>query len=231
MTLQNKNFKVLTMALILSHSIFSTNPAFCDFSLDDFKDFTPNSGISSPFSSSFTGQIPLKKKDLPPEEKEIMRLAKEELAQKKIAYSSEEFVKQIKKGKIENVKLMMKAGMSPNTDYFGEYALYYAVRNNKTDIALLLLEKGAAPNTGFDSPLFWAVKNNNYELSKALIDAGAKVDYTELVSSKSILYTALKKKHIEIAKLLLKSGAKMDISSAALIKQKNLFGALDIERF
>ena len=126
---------------------------------------------------------------------------------------------------------MMKAGMSPNTDYFGEYALYYAVRNNKTDIALLLLEKGAAPNTGFDSPLFWAVKNNNYELSKALIDAGAKVDYTELVSSKSILYTALKKKHIEIAKLLLKSGAKMDISSAALIKQKNLFGALDIERF
>ena len=63
------------------------------------------------------------------------------LTEKKSRILSEEFIKQIKKNKIDNVKLMMDAGMSPNADYFGEHALYYAARKNKTEIGLLLLEK------------------------------------------------------------------------------------------
>lgn len=121
--------------------------------------------------------------------------------------------------------------MSPNADYFGEHALYYAARKNKTEIGLLLLEKGASPNIGFDSPVFWAVKNNDYELTKALIESGAKLDYIDFVSSKSILYTALKAGNIKIAKLLLESGAKLDNHSAFLIKKKNLFNKLGVPRF
>ena len=201
--------------------------ANADYYFDNFS----ASDFSTPFSSSFTGHIPMKKRELSPEQKEKKRLAKEQLAAKKLQFSSEEFVKQIKKNKIENVKLMLEAGMTPNADYFGEYALIYAVKNNKTDIALLLLEKGADPNIGFDSPLFWAAKKNNLPLAKALIENGAKVDYTELVSSKTILHTTLEKNNIEVAKLLLENGAKMDISSAAIIEKKNLFNKLGIERF
>ena len=187
--------------------------------------------FSTPFTSTFSGQIPLNKKELTPKEKEEIRLAKEEMKAKKIAFSSEEFIKQIKKNKKENVDLMLKAGISPNTDYFGEYAIFYAVKYNKTDIALTLLEKGANPNAGFDSPLFWAAKNNNTELAKALISHGAKLDFSELISSKSILYTALKKNNIEIAKALIENGAKIDKPSAILIDKKNLYTKLGIERF
>ncbi len=231
-------FKIITMALLLGHSIFSVQPGFCDFSLDDFRSYTVNSGLSSPYSSqngsyspNFSGQIPLKKQDLTPKDREAMSLAREELNQKKILFSAEEFIKQIKKNNFDNVKLMMQAGMSPNTDYFGEYALYYAVRKNRTEIALYLLEKGAAANAGFDSPLFWAAKNGNFKLAKALVENGAKLDYTDLVSSKSILYTAIKNKNYDIAKLLLESGAKMDKYSAFLIKKKNLFDKLGVPRF
>ncbi len=117
-----------------------------------------SSEFSTPFTSSFSGQIPANKKELTPEEKEVIRAAKEQMKMKKLSFSSEEFIKQIKKNKIENVNLMLKAGVSPNTDYFGEYAIFYAVKYNKTEIAKILLEQGANPNAGFDSPLFWAEK-------------------------------------------------------------------------
>jgi len=200
--------------------------SFGNFSATDFT--TP---FTVPFSSGFSGQIPMNKQEISPEDKEKMRNARETLKQKKISFSSEEFVKQIKKNKIENVKLMLDAGMSPNADYYGEYALYYAAKNNKTEIALLLLEKGANPNTGFDSPVFWAVKNNNYPLAKTLLEKGAKADYTDLVSSKTTLYTALKKNRIELAKLLIEHGAKIDSSSAYIIEKKDLYSKLGIERF
>jgi len=195
-----------------------------------FRDFS-SSDFSTPFSSNFSGQIPADKKDLSPKEKEEIRIAKEKMKAKGLQFSNDEFIKQIKKNKKENVNLMLQAGISPNADYFGEYAIYYAVKHNKTEIAKLLLEKGANPNAGFDSSLFWAVKNNNKELTEDLIKRGAKLDFTELVSSKTILYTAIKKNRIEIAKMLIENGAKIDNSSAALIDKKNLYNKLGIERF
>ncbi len=194
-----------------------------------FDNFSP-SEFSTPFTSSFTGQIPLNKQNLTPKEKEKIRLAKEQMKAKKLRFSSEEFIKQIKKNKKENVDLMLKAGISPNTDYFGEYAIFYAVKYNKTDIAKTLLEHGANPNAGFDSPLFWAAKNNNTEIAKLLIEKGAKLDFTELVTSKSILYTALKKNNLEIAKTLIDNGAKIDNSSAFIIEKKNLYYKLGIQQ-
>lgn len=191
--------------------------------------FSP-SEFQTPFTSSFTGQIPLNKQNLTPEEKEKIRFAKEQMKAKKLQFSSEEFIKQIKKNKKENVDLMLKAGISPNTDYFGEYAIFYAVKYNKTDIAKTLLEHGANPNAGFDSPLFWAAKNNNTEIAKLLIEKGAKLDFTELVTSKSILYTALKKNNLEIAKTLIDNGAKIDNSSAFIIEKKNLYYKLGIQQ-
>lgn len=226
-----KSLNIFTAALLLSHSIFSAPPAFSDFSLDDFRGYSVGSGLSSPYSSGFSGKTPLNKQDLTSKEKEAAKLAREDLNRKKILFSNEELIKQIKKNKIENVKLMLNAGISPNADYFGEHALYYAARNKKTDIGLLLLEKGASPNIGFNSPLFWAAKNNDYRLAAALIKNGAKLDYIDLVSSKSILYTTLKAGHIEVARLLLENGAKPDTSSAFLIKKKNLFNKLGIAKF
>ena len=194
-----------------------------------FDKFSP-SEIQTPFTSGFSGQIPLNKQDLTPKEKANIRLAKEEMKSKKLQFSSEEFIKQIKKNKLENVDLMLKAGISPNSDFFGEYAIFYAVKYNKTEIANLLLEKGANPNAGFNSPLFWAVKNKNEDLVKSLVSKGAKLDYTDIVSSKSIIYTALEKNNLDIAKLLLDNGAKIDSKSALLIEKKNLYSKLGLYR-
>lgn len=203
------------------------NTAFADYYFDNFS----ASDLSSPFTSGFEGYIPLKKQQLTAEQKERIRLAREEMEQKKLAFTSEVFIKQIKKNKTQNVALMLDAGMNPNTDYFGEYALFYASKNNKTETALLLLERGANPNVGFDSPLFWAVKNNNFKLAEKLIEKGAKLDFTELVSSDTILYTALKNKRYEIAKLLIENGAKIDGKSAMVIEKRNLYNTLGVEKF
>ncbi len=222
--------------MLVAISIISLKPGLCVSNIDEtfgkysFDNFSP-SDFSTPFPTNFSGQIPLRKKEMTPEEKEQIRLAREELVQKKIPFTSEEFIKQIKKNKKDNVELMLKAGMSPNIDYFGEYALFYAVKFNKTEIARLLLDKGANPNTGFDSVLFWAAKNNNTELAKALIQKGAKVNFEELVSSKTILYTALKKNNLELAKILIDNGAKIDMASGIIIDKKNLYEKLGIDRF
>ncbi len=205
----------------------NTDETFGKYSFDNFS----ASDFSTPFPTNFSGQIPLRKREMTLEQKEEIRLAREEMVQKKIPFTSEEFIRQIKKNKKDNVALMLKAGMSPNIDYFGEYALFYAVKFNKTEIAQMLLDKGADPNTGFDSVLFWAAKNNNTELAKALIEKGAKVNFEELVSSKTILYVALKKNNLELAKILINNGAKIDMPSGLIIDKKNLYDKLGVERF
>lgn len=243
--LSKKYFKFTLAALILLGCSVFCNPssllseARADYYLDNFSTREMSTSITpfasdyagkSSFSAFSSGTVPLSKQKLTREEKEKIRIAKEALKEKKINFSTQEFIKQIKKNKTENVNLMLEAGISPNADYFGEYALFYASKYNKTEIAKTLLEKGANPNLGFDSPLFWAVKNNNFELSKMLVENGAKVDFVELVSSKSILYLALKKGNLEIARLLIENGAKVDAYSMAIINSKDLFEKLGVER-
>lgn len=242
--LSDKNVKNKVAALLFAGCsvfcalLFFSPKAQAEFYLDNFS--TDVSTPVVPFASDYAGHssyskfsdgiIPLNKQKLTREEKEKIRLAKEALRKKKINFSSEEFIRQIKKNKKENVRLMLEAGMSPNADYFGEYALFYASKYDKEEIAKILLENGANPNMGFDSPLFWAVKNNNYELAKLLIEKGAKVDFTELVSSKSILYLALKKRRLEIARLLLENGAPLDFYSMGIIDSKNWYEKLGVKR-
>lgn len=231
--LYKKNAKIFNTALaaiLFAGCIFNTQNAAADYYFNNFSASDYTTPFVSPFTSDFGGNIPLRKKELTPEQKEKIRLAKEKMAKKKLEFSDKEFIKQIKKNKKENVALMLEAGMSPNTDYFGEYALFYAVKYNKTDIALLLLENNANPNTGFDSTLFWAVKNNNATLAQTLIEKGAKVDYTELVSSKTILYMALKQNHLNIARMLIENGTKIDKYSAQIIDKRNLYNTLGLER-
>lgn len=225
-----KIFNTALLAVLLMGCVFSAQNAMADYYFDNFSVSDYTTPFTTPFASDFSGNIPLRKKELTPEQKETIRLAKEKMAKKKLQFSDKEFIKQIKKNKIKNVELMLEAGMSPNTDYFGEYALFYAVKYNKTDIALLLLEKGANPNTGFDSSLLWATKNNNKTLVSALVKNGVKVDYTDLVSSKTVLYTALKQGYIDIARILIENGAKIDNYSAAIIDKRNLYDTLGVER-
>lgn len=183
----------------------------------------------SNFDSGFGESYMIKKKQLTPEEKEQQRSAKEILKSKKIALSEKNFINYAKKNNTEIVKLMLDAGMSPNTDYYGEYALYYAARSNKTDMIKLLLDYGAKPNIGFDSALYWAVKKKNTDAALLLIERGAKINYTDLVSGQSILYAAIKTNQINLAKELIKMGAKMDLNTARLIEKKKLKDKLEIE--
>ena len=73
----------------------NTDETFGKYSFDNFS----ASDFSTPFPTNFSGQIPLRKREMTLEQKEEIRLAREEMVQKKIPFTSEEFIRQIKKNK------------------------------------------------------------------------------------------------------------------------------------
>jgi len=156
-----------------------------------------------------------KKESLNQEQKDL-------LAAKKLSPTDKCFFEQIKKGNIENVRLLLDAKMNPNTNYYSEYPVYYASKLNQTEIVKLLLEYGAKLDHGFYSELYEAVKNKNTELAQLLLDNGAKVNYQDSLTGNSIIYYALKNDMYDIARQLILKGARPDKKSVMIIKKKKL---------
>jgi hypothetical protein len=79
-------------------------------------------------------------------------------------------------GDLESAKLLVAAGAHINDfNPVGKTSLMLAIRNDKTPVALWLLEKGADPNSAEagHTALHLAVARKNFELVKALIEHGA----------------------------------------------------------
>lgn len=152
---------------------------------------------------------------------------KDELKIRKLPLSMEGFVKQIKKGDVEVVQLYINAGIDPNTTYYTDYPIYFAVQANNVEVTSVLLENGAKANIGFDSPLYFAIKKKNLALVQLLLEYGADPNYTDFISGSSVLYFALEKGQYEIAKELLASGAKMDSASKVLIEKKKFYDLIE----
>lgn len=142
------------------------------------------------------------------------------LESKKLTKTPACLFKQIKKGNIENVNLLLKAKVNPNESYYGDYPIYYAAKRNETEIVKLLYEYGAKLDRGFYSELYEAVKHENFELAQFLINRGAKVNYMDSLTNNTILYLALKKDMILTASYLIKKGAKADTKTLKLLKKK-----------
>lgn len=84
--------------------------------------------------------------------------------------------------------------------------------HDRTDMIALLLEKGANIHVNNEEPLFVAIKSHNTNIALLLINKGADINHMYLLggySSKplSVLYFAIKYKEVEVAKLLIDKGA------------------------
>lgn len=118
----------------------------------------------------------------------------------------------IAKGDLNDVRLHL--GVNPKSANQGGRAnsrppLEQAVLRNKTDIAILLLQTGADPNStdvSQRSPLHLAVERNNPTVATALLKAGAKPNARDK-DGWTPLHHAAAKNQVETAKLLLDGGA------------------------
>jgi len=82
-------------------------------------------------------------------------------------------------GDMESTKMLATAGARINdTNPIGSTPLMMAIRNDRTPVALYLIEKGADPNIdqAGHTALHLAVARKNQEVVKALIERGAKVN-------------------------------------------------------
>lgn len=183
--------------------------------------YSYNSGFSDDFFNI------LKKKEKPTQK---MLDAKEELKRRKIPASVDSFIKYVKKNDTEVMQIFTDAGFNVNTDFFTDYPIYYAAKGQKYEAVKFLLEHGADPNLGFNTPLIEAINKKNAPIAKLLMDYGAKVNEEDFVSGRTLLYTALKKGQYEIARELIKHGAKVDTGSKFIIEEKNLYDTLELDK-
>ena len=121
------------------------------------------------------------------------------------------------------VKLLLENGADVNYVCKDNMtALFNAVRNDRTDIACLLLDSGANPNCEYKSfsPLMFVIEQERRARSKlvqALLDAGADVNYTfskdikpSEFSGRTILMIASLMEKTESVKILLAMGANVN---------------------
>ena len=100
-------------------------PAFAsNINMGEFGDFSSRSVIMNSFADGA---------DIP---QEIKLLLKE----KKLSPTTATLINEIKKGNIDNVELLLKAKVNPNTPYYNDYPIYYAAKYNKFDIIIALEE-------------------------------------------------------------------------------------------
>ncbi|KZM24118.1 uncharacterized protein EKO05_0005089 [Ascochyta rabiei] len=105
--------------------------------------------------------------------------------------------------KLESVKVLINAGVSPNVRKDGAYTpLASAIRDNSPDIVTYLLEKGADPNyKAVEYPTFKCITHKRTHFLPQLVAAGA-----DLYTPKGIIETAVSHKDKDALLYLLDQG-------------------------
>lgn len=119
---------------------------------------------------------------------------------------------------------------SPSTQHnLAEYEvttpLYYALSQGKEETAIILLEKGASPNSILtdefnkfyisESLLTKAISNGKTELAKVLISKGADVNFKSPINNQTPLLLAIEQGNTEIVQVLIAEGANVNIKTAS----------------
>lgn len=132
----------------------------------------------------------------------------------------------IHRGDISEVQKLLDEGADVNAKNFGNTALILAIENGHTDIAKLLIDRGANVNeTGglYEfQPLNLAAIYGHTAIVKLLIDRGADVNAKNKYGNTPLIH-ALHNGHTEIAKLLLDRGAEVPSGAAILVCSNNLY--------
>ena len=125
-------------------------------------------------------------------------------------------------GDIEYVKQALIKGENANAKNHRETILHCAARTHQTEIAELLISKGADVNAADgtingDTPLFHSIKKvysvskkkGHSEMTELLIKRGAEINYENL-RGKTPLYKAIYWRNKETAELLIANGAEVN---------------------
>jgi hypothetical protein len=116
-------------------------------------------------------------------------------------------------GDLKAVKKLVESKVELDTrGQYGWTPLIAAIANDKTDVAIYLIEQGASPTVTDkekDGPLMWAairsdwVSHRNVKLAEALLDAGAPVDSRDKAGRTPLM----RGKGVKLAELLIARGA------------------------
>jgi len=127
---------------------------------------------------------------------------------------SKEITEYARDGDIEGVRSLIDQGADPNTqDKKGMTALLYAARGGHTEVAELLISKGAdltvaEPGAHLTALHFCALRGH-HDIAEALIAKGADMD-AEDKTGNNPLHLAAHSGHGDVAELLIMGGADVD---------------------
>lgn len=208
------NFKKNNLLLMFCLLLFVSLQKATVFAIDmsEFGDFSSRSTILRAIEGN--------KNEVDSELRELIK-------SKKLFLNSKCLIDQIKKGNYENVDLLLQAKLNPNSSYMSEYPVYIAAKENEFEILKLLVENGAKLDRGFFSELFEAVKHKNSKMALYLIDNGAKINYSDAITSNTILYYTLKNNLDDVLLKLVEKGVNVDKKSAILIRKKKLINLFE----
>ncbi|MBI2870260.1 MAG: ankyrin repeat domain-containing protein, partial [Candidatus Omnitrophica bacterium] len=149
------------------------------------------------------------------EENKLRTAAVEKLKERGVEVSENVLLEKAKAGDAETVRLLLEAGMDPNTEgKFGTTLLMTAVIEGHVEAARVLIEEGADLNVRDSSgltALMWAVVTSDEspktDVMKLLIDAGADINAATKSGMTALRYTR-GLPHAEVAQLLREGGAR-----------------------
>jgi ankyrin repeat protein len=122
------------------------------------------------------------------------------------------FVEAVRDNRIEDVKELLNSGADVNAkDMFGgNTGLHWSARLGLSEMARLLIEKGANPNIrndDDDTPLHWAAREGQKELAVILLAHGAKVNAVGKAGWTPLRWAEVQG-HSNIARILVAAGAR-----------------------
>lgn len=145
-----------------------------------------------------------------------------------IAINEQNLVYYSQEGNIDNVRLLIEAGVSANAFYYEEkdkkkfyYSpLYSAYTRNHLDVVELLLKNGANINfndndNNIPTPINYAIEQNNAELLQFFIKNGADVNFNGKSDNELIpIYQTLKQKKYDLLEILIENKVDLNIIGA-----------------
>jgi ankyrin repeat protein len=143
-------------------------------------------------------------------------VAREALAAKQVAVSTEEFVQTAREGKLENLRLFLQTGIEVNApDANGETAFGAAIGGKQKAAADLLLQHQADPNrpdAKGQTPLMLSAAADETEWVTYLLGVGAN-DELQDHAGRTALFIALEKKQKAALPLLLRPSAALNLAA------------------
>jgi hypothetical protein len=120
-------------------------------------------------------------------------------------------IKAIRTGDIKLLKSYLETHPDLNCEFSnGKTGLYYAILNDKINISLFLLRRGADPNfmvSGY-STLYWSIKYKRGRIARLLIEYGAEVNKLDDKQKTPLIYAA-EDDNMELCKILVDRGANL----------------------